>query len=557
MSKIIIACLAIAAFAYAVWLVVSHRRLPNPKHHKGLQRRFVLATLLFVGLLAATFSRAGRPPKVTCYDIAIPRHEIRQPVTARKFGVALKAIWRTLDPERNEEFRNKVEAVAAEGKIRKKTAKMLAIAFQELAYHKQRTRGKGLHTMCYEMTPLGGTLYTTRENALKQLELLAKARESGAIDSETAAKAHAVLAREVEILHRAKGVERAQDWWLAEQSLTRQYKANKIVASDVASVTAAIIVEMEDGRVAHFTPAKRLADMKKRVQELLSVRIGGKGFQGGPAGNDWMNPAIQPNVYAVLVKAGLLEKKAAPVVSCYLTATFPVQARSDELKKLQQELLNKNVKAGVLDVEVADKAAIAAAKEPDADYATEKDIQVYQKKLRRAVRLMYKRGELPSSFVEQLERAADIEIISFNPTKALHNDMRYYLRSVLWHSIGDEALNILEQRKLIPAKRNHRLIMRILDNGPQVPDSQKKRLAEFETLIDSEDAFELPGDNDVHILQSRIPSTDTKYRLKMRRVGRALVKTGLLHRRQLKQLEEVIGVPIVGKFVTGRLRVGS
>jgi hypothetical protein len=542
MSKIVIACLTVAAFAYAVWLVVSRRQLPNPKNCKGLQRRFILATLLFVGLLAAAFSKAARPPEVTCYDIVIPRHEIRQPVTVQRFGIALKAIWRTLDPKRSEEFRNKLEAVATDGKLRKKTAKMLAIAFQELAYHKERTRGKGPHKTCYEMTPLGATLYTTRENAVKQLELLAKARESGAIDAQTAAKAHAVLAREVEMLHRAKGLEWPQDW-LARKRLIEQYKADKIVPSDVASVTAVMIVEMEDGQVAHLTPARRLAAMKKRVEILLK---GEEGHGGGPFRNDWMDPTIQPNVYAVLVKTGLLEKKAAPVVMCYLTATFPVQARSDELKKLQQELLSKNVKAGVLDVEVADKAAIATAKEPDADYATEKDIQNYQKKLRRAVRLMYKRGELTSSFVGEVERAADIEIISFNSTKALHNDMRYYLRSVLWHSIGDEALNILEQRKLIPAKRNHRLIMRIFGNGPQVPDSQKRRLAEFETLIDSEDAFELPGDNDVKILQSRIPSTDTQYRLKMRRVCRALIKMGLADKERSKQVEELIGIPLLG-----------
>jgi len=63
--------------------------------------------------------------------------------------------------------------------------------------------------------------------------------------------------------------------------------------------------------------------------------------------------------------------------------------------------------------------------------------------------------------------------------------------------------------------------------GPAVQvfgsEEQKKKLTEFQRLIDSKDVFELPGDNDVHILPSRIPSTDTQYRLKMRRVLRALL----------------------------------
>jgi hypothetical protein len=542
MSKIVIACLTIAAFAYAVWLVVSHRRLPNPKHHKGLQRRFVLATLLFVGLLAATFSKASKPPEVICYVAPAPRQEIQQPTRYQQVTAALKAIWRTLDPKRAEEFRNKLEAIAAEGKLRKKTADMLAVAFSELAYHKQRTRGKGPHVTCYKMTPLGGTLVGTRENALKQVELLAKARESGAIDAETAAKAHSVLAKEVEMLHRAKGLTRSLDRQV-QGRLNKQYNAGKVVPGDVASVTAAIIVEMEDGQVAHLTPAKRLAAMKKRVDELL---VGKERFGKGPPGNDWMHPAIQPNVYAVLAKAGVVEKEAVPMLMCYDLAAVPVQARSDELNKLQAELLDKNVKAGVLDVEVADKAALATAKEPDADYATEKDIQAYQKKLRRAVRLMYKRGELPSSFVEQLERAADIEIVAFNPTKALQNDMRYYIRSLFWQPVGDEVLKTLQKRKLIPPMRNHRLIMKGFGRGPKISQEQKKKLTEFQRLIDSKDAFEIPGDKDVHILQSRIPSTDTKYRLKMRRVCRALIKTGLADKERFKQVEELIGIPLLG-----------
>jgi hypothetical protein len=217
----------------------------------------------------------------------------------------------------------------------------------------------------------------------------------------------------------------------------------------------------------------------------------------------------------------------------------PVKARSEELKQLQQELLDKNVKAGVLEVEVAEK--VAATREPAADYATEKDIREYQKNVRRAVRLLYKRGELPSSFVEELEQAADAEIISFSASKALRNDMRYHFRSLLRRTEGDAVLKALERRKLIPAARNHRLVMDWRGDG-----GAATKLAEFERLVDSEDDFELAGDSDVKIKQWQIPQRDTEYRLKMRRVCRALVKTGLVGEGALRHVEELIGVPIVG-----------
>ncbi len=539
MSKIALVVLTAAALFYALWLVVLRRELPDVRHSKGLRRRFLLATLLFVGLLGTTLASDNADKEkrhlVLCYRAA-PAAAVRQSVGYSDVAATLKAVWRTLDPRHSEEFRQKLEAIAAEGRIRHRTADMLAVAYGELALHKKWTRTKGPAVMCYEPTLLGATLYTSRENALKQVELLEEARQSGAIDAQTAAKAHAVLAREVEALDRAKGLE-SSGQWAQQQRLVREYQAGKITPGDSASVASAIIVEMEDGTV-DLTPAKRLNTMKARVEKLLMQ---------GPTANDWIDPDIRPNVSAVIEKAGLITNRMQ--VECYERGILPVKARSEELQKLQQELLDKNVEAGVLDVEVAEKAA--AAKKPEHDYATEKDIRQFQKKVRRAVRLLYRRGELPSSFVKEIEKAADIDIISFDPGKALRNDVRYYLRSAVTGPDGDEVLKVLEKHRLIPTVRNYRLVVTSPASKGGLTEKVKKKLAEFETLTDSDQAFELPGDSDAKIEQWRIPQTDIEYRLKMRRVCRALLKTGLAnHHSQLSDTEEAIGIPLLGALET-------
>ncbi len=537
MSKIILLVLAVAAFFCAVWLVLTHRQLPEPKQARGLRRRFILATLLFVGLLVTTSSGQEAGPSETCYDIVLPE-KVRLPITEHKLGVTVKAVWRTLDPTRAEEFRNKLQEAVGQSVIRKKTANMLAIAFAELAYHKNRTRGDGPRMSCYEMTQLGGMLQNTRENALKQLELLEKARKSGTIDEKTAKKAHAVLAREVQMLYQAKGLNWPQDY-MAQEKLIEEYKADKIIPGDSVSVAAGIIVEMEEGQLPELTPAKRLATMKERIEKLFTDR---KGYTfGGPFGNDWVDPGIQPNMFEILQTAGLITQR--PGVKCYSRAALPVKARSEELKNLQKQLLDEKVKAGVLDVEVAERAAVATTKESDIDYATERDIRQYQKKVRRIMRLLYKHGELPSSFVRRIEKAVDIEIISFNPAKVLRNDMRWHFRS-MW-GIADEVLKPLEARKLIPPARNHRLAKKWVMKT-KISDKLRRRLTEFEALIDGNEAIELQGDERKKIKLWHIPKTETGYRLKIRRVCRALIKTGFVDQKGFGPIEDVIGIPVIG-----------
>lgn len=305
----------------------------------------------------------------------------------------------------------------------------------------------------------------------------------------------------------------------------------------LATLLCAGLMVVTAGKVPVLASIRALAEMKKQVEQLLNE---------GPERNDWMDPGIEPNLFAVLARAGLIQKK--PMILCYSRMAGPVKARSKELRRLQRELLDKSVRAGVLDVEVAAKASVAAASEDEVAYSKDEDVRAYQKEVRRAVRLLYRHGELPSSFVERLERATDVDIIAFNDAKALRNDVQYQLRSLFWEPFGEEVLRMLEARKLIPPARNHRLVMDWYGPGLRPPEEVKRQLAQFEALLDGNGKFDLPGDERILISRSQLPQNDLEYRLAVRRALRALVKTGLVSPDQLRPLEELLGVPIVGRL---------
>ena len=68
-------------------------------------------------------------------------------------------------------------------------------------------------------------------------------------------------------------------------------------------------------------------------------------------------------------------------------------------------------------------------------------------------------------------------------------------------------------------------------------------------LIDSNEPIKLGGDGRKKIKSWQIPKADTAYRLKIRRVCRALLKTSLVDRDQfphrIEPIEDVIGMPII------------
>lgn len=548
MAKIGLAILTVAAFLYALWLVVLRRRLPDPRTVTGLRKRFVLATLLFVGLL--TTGTARGESVIMCYEMALPYDASAladaQPVQADVVRT-LRAVWKTLDAESGEALCTRLEAAAEYGLIRQRTGHLLAAAYDELAWHQERMKAT-----CYRPTTWGAKLQKTRAQVLQQIRLLGQASQAGTIDAETARKAHATLARDLEMLERIRALRTSRQWDQME-SLVARYEADEIQASDASKTAARLIFEMQGVPVPDLVPARRFTRMREQVTELLV---------NGPVGNDWKDPAIRPNVMETLKKTGLLGQRLVPTMLCYSRAAVPVEERGEEIADLQKQLLDKNVRAGVLDVEVARKAAVASqpsedvwsdagleppesGKQAETDRLIEKEIYAYQRKVRRIVRLLYREGEMPSSFVRELERAADVDIVSFDTAKVLPYDARYYLRSVLWGPVGHEVLRRLEKRKLLPAARNHRYIFDYRGRR-DLSDEQIQQLARFEALLDGEEAIELPGDEAVTIEREKLPDVAIDYRLKMRRAVRALVHVGLVSAETIEHVEDTIGIPIVG-----------
>lgn len=531
MTRMALAIALAFAFTLAVWLVVSRRAAINPLHYKGIRRRVIMTALIIAGFLQG--AAQARDERVMCYEpVAMPDRPVPD---TKSLADTLRAAWITLDAEKGEALRKQIETAVQSGHIRNKVGILLSLAFKEVAYHKERTSGDSKMITCYKMTALGGALAVSRGNALKQITALRNARNAGTVDDETARKAMSTLAREVEMFSLADVVERSD--WNAQKALQQAYTDEKISPSDSSTVTAQLIVTIESGRISALSPSQRLETMKKKVEELLNA---------GPTGNDWRDPAVNPNVFAVLNAAGLIPTKA--MVTCYDRMALPVAERSTELKRLQEDLLDSSVAAGLIDEETAAKVSAARDSDPVVETANEESIKGYQLQLRRAIRLLYKRGEVPYDFVRQLEHAADITIIKADHSRALRSDVRYYLASL--HSqlggSGAQILKSLAERKLIPPEINHR--MKWTSPAQKQPEATTvdTRMAEFLKLVDGNYAIFLEKDASITVDRWNLPQTDIDYRLRMRRVFRALLKTGLSAPHALEPAAKRLGVPLYG-----------
>ncbi|UCG47565.1 MAG: hypothetical protein JSU94_19030, partial [Phycisphaerales bacterium] len=122
----------------------------------------------------------------------------------------------------------------------------------------------------------------------------------------------------------------------------------------------------------------------------------------------------------------------------------------------------------------------------------------------------------------------------------------YYLPRVLPRPVSQEIINALIARELIsPSPYKQPTKGRPADTKP-CTDENQKQLAEFKRLIDSRYAFVLEGDAANRITRKQIGTRDTEYRLKIRTVCRALIKTKLSSENRLKDIEKLIAIPMVG-----------
>ena len=94
--------------------------------------------------------------------------------------------------------------------------------------------------------------------------------------------------------------------------------------------------------------------------------------------------------------------------------------------------------------------------------------------------------------------------------------------------------------------RNHRGRFVWYGRKPGLSAAEKSGLAAFTIRMKSDDPIELEGDMDTEIKKWRLPEADRDYRMKIRRVCRALVKAGIRRPDELKSIEDTTGIPVVG-----------
>ena len=279
-----------------------------------------------------------------------------------------------------------------------------------------------------------------------------------------------------------------------------------------------------------------LADMQNAVQAI---------FLRGPASNDWSDPAIRPNVRTTLTTLGLL--KAGPQVMCYDRAAVPVKARGEEIARLQKQLLNEKVKAGVIPEEVGRKITAL----PEWTPATPREVRLYQQKVRRITRLLYKAGELDSATIKQLETAIRIPIARLDPMKALTADVTYVLQArAPWQwppQARKEFLAMLARRGVINKIKTRRgEVRRYGKVAPEQLDKARAQINKVAALIaDPNHTVTLKQDGKAakQIAMTRL----TMYAMNVRRVVRILIAERILRTYDARSLTAVLGVPVLGK----------
>jgi len=157
---------------------------------------------------------------------------------------------------------------------------------------------------------------------------------------------------------------------------------------------------------------------------------------------------------------------------------------------------------------------------------------------------LYNRGEVPSSFVRDMELAADIEILPVRPNEARRRDMSYFLRALLDCPSKEPLAKALEDRDLIPPAQNHRVITSIYDNACDA-EPDPNRVTEFISWLD--DGAKVILEDDQYLIWPAflLPSEDLDYRMAMRRVCRVLARLGYTNTQWLSAVEKAIGIPVV------------
>ncbi len=302
-----------------------------------------------------------------------------------------------------------------------------------------------------------------------------------------------------------------------------------------------------------------LAEMQKAVEAIL---------RSGPPGNDWWDPAIQPNIVTLLEKSGLIA--SGPRVTCYDRAAVPVKERSEELAALQKRLLDEKIAAGIIPQEVGGK--ITAIPEPKP--GTPKEVRAYQKKVRRVARLVYKAGELDSGTVKKLEAAVGMPIVKLDPARALKADVTYALQGrAPWRWPADvrkEYLAMLAKQGVINKVKTRRGEMKVFcQRDPKQVEAARATIKKVAKLLadpkhsptlaqDKGKTVEMPLA--VYVVIHRpdvLKKASPEVRLlvarwRTRRAVRILIADGIVRAGDAAHFSKWLGIPVFGTIKVER-----
>ena len=155
---------------------------------------------------------------------------------------------------------------------------------------------------------------------------------------------------------------------------------------------------------------------------------------------------------------------------------------------------------------------------------------------------LYNRGEVPSSFVRDVELAADIEILPVDSSEARRRDMGYFLHALLDCPSREPFVTALQDRGLIPPAQNHRMVTYNYDISCEA-DPHESHVLEFTSLLDSGADVTLDKDQFLIWPASFLPSEDLEYRMTIRRACRILTKLGYTDAQWLAAMDQAIGIP--------------
>jgi hypothetical protein len=540
MARIALLSLTVGAFAYAGWLVLRGKPLPQTSGTRGMKRRFLLATLLFVGLLSPVAKGQSAPASdPNLWDPNTP-----WPVVApQDVWVTIRTVWRTLDPNQAEVFRQHLETAVADGQVRQRVADILSLAFTQIAAHNALTRPEGYSPAPVPVSRRSLQNYPefSSERALEQIEGLRAAQEAGISTGLTFESVHAALSKEIGMMWL---LGRTPKEWPVLDSLWDWYQSpvGTWLPIDSAAVAAKIIIESEGGTVASLTPAARFQTMQYMVRNLLAA---------GPVFSDWQTSSVSPSIRSMLQEMKLIDP---PRIMCYRSLPR-ITERTAELQALQAVLLQKCVDANLIDEQIAAWAADPNGADPNAvgartvplplDFAIEAEIRAFQKQLRCVMVELYQRGEVPSSFVRDMELAADIEILPVDPNEARRRDMGYFLHALLDCPSKEPFAKALEERGLIPPAQNHRLVVYTNNHTSCDANPDENDLATFISWLDSGADVAVKGDDQYIWPAFLLPAEDLEYRMTIRRACRLLARLSYTDSQWLAAVDKAIGIPVV------------